>query len=48
MPISLFDKITHRTARVLAQSALVIDSCNATGGLTGAALVVRLGAPFPT
>lgn len=33
-------------ATVLANAALVIDSCNATAGLTGRAYVVRLGAPL--
>jgi len=34
-------------ARILAQTGLVVDSCNVTRGLVGKATVVRLGAPLP-
>lgn len=33
--------------RVLQQAALVVDTCNATHGISGRATVVRLGAPLP-
>jgi UDP-N-acetyl-D-mannosaminuronate dehydrogenase len=34
-------------ARILAQTGLVVDSCNVTRGLAGTATVIRLGAPLP-
>ena len=34
-------------ARILQHASLVVDSRNATAGLSGSARVIRLGAPFP-
>ena len=35
-------------AQVMQQTTLVVDTVNATSGLSGSARVVRIGAPFPT